>query len=338
METSNKREDRDKHARESRKTTQAESTHEAPVASPEMNRVSDRAFEVTGPRLSAKELKERISFSRLLESDGHKVLNGGKNKKCRCPFHDDRTPSFVIYEDDSSAKCYGCGWYGDIFTYVMESANLDFYKAFQRLKGQAASLKRTAPKSLPLRSTQAAKKGLTSAQIEVQKEASLFLADDFGRCKRVASKRAWKAETIQRLAKEGSLGWNRGALAFLYDTGMKLRNWPDREFGWEFGGPCVWRRQKLEGASQVFLCEGETDAISLVDAGLEEDPDVVVVALASATSITGDLTDLLKGKHVTICMDNDPPGESAKEKLIELLEPVCASVSTFNYGEVASDE
>ena len=53
---------------------------------------------------------------------------------CRCPFHNDRTPSFSIREDDDTAgKCFGCGWYGDIFKYEMDFHKVDFTEAWLRL-------------------------------------------------------------------------------------------------------------------------------------------------------------------------------------------------------------
>jgi len=311
--------------------TQLTSTHDkAPVESPDQSRVSNSGYQ--RERLTAKELKEQVSFSRLLERDRHILLSAGKGKKCLCPFHDEHTASFCIREDDSSAKCYGCGWYGDIFNYVMDKDDVDFSEAFKRLEKKAPSIKRLSPCVAAAR----AKAGtdlLKPEHIEIQKQASKRLADDERLCASVASKRGWKPETIQKLAKEGSLGWNQGALAFLYDTGMKLRNWPHRTFVWEFGGCCVWRRKRIAEATEIIICEGETDAISLIDKGLEDDPEFAVVALASATMITGDLVGLVTGKNVTLCMDNDNAGQQATDKLVELLEPVCASVKTFNFEE-----
>jgi hypothetical protein len=311
--------------------TQLTSTHDkASVESPDQSRVSNSGYQ--GERLTAKELKEQISFIRLLERDQHIIVSAGKGKKCLCPFHDEQTASFCIREDDSSAKCYGCGWYGDIFNYVMDKDDVDFSEAFKRLEKKAPSIKRLSPRAASAR----AKAGtdlLKPEQIEIQKQASKRLGDDDWLCASVASKRGWKPETIQKLAKEGSLGWNQGALAFLYDTGLKLRNWPHHTFVWEFGGCCVWRRKRIAEATEIIICEGETDAISLIDKGLEDDPEFAVVALASATMITGDLVRLVTGKNVTLCMDNDRAGQQATDKLVELLDPVCASLKTFNFGE-----
>lgn len=301
------------------------------VESTDQSSVSDRGY---GDRITPQELKEQVSFARLLQVDKHKVHSGGKSKKCLCPFHDERTASFYVYEDDSTAKCYGCGWYGDIFDYVMEHRGLQFGDAFKYIEKRANQIKRTKPFTASGKpATKPAT--LTKEEQKTQQEASQKLAEGDHLQISVASKRRWEPSTIQKLAQEGSLGWNQGALAFLYDTGMKLRNWPHREFVWEFGGPCVWRRSRCRNATEIFICEGETDAISLIDKGLEDEPDIAVVALASATLITGDLVDLVRDKNVTLCMDDDEAGHKATDKLIDLLEPVCASVQTLNVGGIA---
>lgn len=320
----------DLYASEKYETQLATSIDKASVESPDQNRPSYSSYQEE--RLTAKELKEQVSFTRLLERDRHIIVSAGKGKKCLCPFHDERTASFYIREDDSSAKCYGCGWYGDVFNYVMEKHDVDFSEAFKLLEKKASSIKRLSPRVLAAR----AKTGLAylkAEEIDIQKQASKRLAGDDWLCSTIASKRGWDPSTIKKLAEEGVLGWNQGALAFHYDTGMKLRNWPHREILWEFGSSCVWRRKRIAEATEVIICEGETDAISLIDKGLEDDPDFAVVALASATMITGDLVGLVTGKNVTLCMDNDKAGERATEKLVELLEPVCASLKTFNFGE-----
>src|SRR5438105_5639820 len=47
---------------------------------------------------TAQELKANISFRRLMESDGYRFQQSGRNVKCHCPFHSDRTPSFTNYD------------------------------------------------------------------------------------------------------------------------------------------------------------------------------------------------------------------------------------------------
>lgn len=54
-----------------------------------------------------------------------------------CPFHSEKTPSFVVFPENNSYHCFGCGAHGDIFTFVMRSENLEFVEALRDLARQA---------------------------------------------------------------------------------------------------------------------------------------------------------------------------------------------------------
>jgi DNA primase len=51
----------------------------------------------------------------------------------RCPFHDERTPSFGVNPIEKVYYCFGCQASGDVFTFVMETEGLDFTGALQTL-------------------------------------------------------------------------------------------------------------------------------------------------------------------------------------------------------------
>src|SRR5947209_13313690 len=51
----------------------------------------------------------------------------------RCPFHDERTPSFGVNADAKVYYCFGCQASGDLFTFVMETEGLDFVAAMETL-------------------------------------------------------------------------------------------------------------------------------------------------------------------------------------------------------------
>lgn len=307
----------------------------APVESPEQSWVSNRCSKDEIRNL-VQWLKESTSFARLLKEDGHRLQSSGRSKRCHCPFHGERTPSFHVYEESGWAKCYGCGWSGDIFSYVMEAYEVTFSEAVQYLSEQIHTVGRFHDVSaVSFKTAMTRPQELTQTQQDTIKTAAKRLAENPHICQSVASKRNWDAKTIKHLAEEGSLGWDGGALAFLYQTGMKSRNWPHKEIFWDFGKPGVWRGTLVGDAKEVFICEGETDCISLVDKGIEEDGSMAVIALPSASTIPADLPKLVQGRHVTLCMDDDDAGAIATTKLADLLLDVCASVQTFNFGEVA---
>jgi DNA primase len=50
----------------------------------------------------------------------------------RCPFHDDMTPSLVVYTHNQSFYCFGCDVGGDVFTFVQRIENISFAEALQQ--------------------------------------------------------------------------------------------------------------------------------------------------------------------------------------------------------------
>lgn len=65
------------------------------------------------------------------------LKQNGRTKKCLCPFHLEKTPSFVIYEDTQSFYCYGCGVGGDVITFIMRIENLEYMEALKFLAERA---------------------------------------------------------------------------------------------------------------------------------------------------------------------------------------------------------
>jgi 5S rRNA maturation endonuclease (ribonuclease M5) len=141
--------------------------------------------------------------------------------------------------------------------------------------------------------------------------------------------RKWKSATIRNLALEPSLGvTDDGKLAFLYESGLKVR-WKEngeRLFRWAFGKSWLWRGGYIQQSQTVYICEGETDAVTLVDSGLEEDGDTAVIALPGASFHIDQWAPLFSGKNVIIATDADKAGVKAAEQLVCTLGPVTASL------------
>jgi DNA primase len=71
----------------------------------------------------------------LVEVVGESVplKRSGKDWKGRCPFHEDRTPSFYVVPAKGFYTCFGCGASGDVFDFVMKRAGLDFVEAVKQV-------------------------------------------------------------------------------------------------------------------------------------------------------------------------------------------------------------
>jgi DNA primase len=61
------------------------------------------------------------------------LKRSGKEWKGKCPFHDDRTPSFYVVPQKGFYKCFGCGESGDVFTFVMKRTGMEFNDAVKQL-------------------------------------------------------------------------------------------------------------------------------------------------------------------------------------------------------------
>lgn len=62
-----------------------------------------------------------------------KIRRANKRLLGRCPFHREKTASFVIYEDQNTFHCFGCQENGDVISYVMKLNKLNFIEAVKYL-------------------------------------------------------------------------------------------------------------------------------------------------------------------------------------------------------------
>ncbi|MBI5133890.1 MAG: DNA primase [Candidatus Taylorbacteria bacterium] len=83
-----------------------------------------------------QEIKDRLDVAAVVSSY-IKLDKSGANYKARCPFHNEKTPSFYVSPERGSFYCFGCGAKGDIFTFVEKFEGLDFMGALKVLAERA---------------------------------------------------------------------------------------------------------------------------------------------------------------------------------------------------------
>lgn len=79
-----------------------------------------------------EEIRRRVDLVDLV-SHYLTLKKAGANYKSPCPFHQERTPSFMISPEKQIYKCFGCGEGGDIFGFIMKMENLTFPEAVRLL-------------------------------------------------------------------------------------------------------------------------------------------------------------------------------------------------------------
>ena len=81
-----------------------------------------------------EEIKQRIDIVELISRYVPTLRRAGSSYKGNCPFHEERTPSFVVFPHTGTWHCFGaCGVGGDAFSFLMRKENLDFPEALQQL-------------------------------------------------------------------------------------------------------------------------------------------------------------------------------------------------------------
>src|SRR3989344_2916540 len=85
---------------------------------------------------SVDQIKSKIDIVSLVSSY-IKLEKAGTNFKGKCPFHNEKTPSFFVSPDRGSYYCFGCQAKGDIFTFVQEFEGLDFIGSLKVLADRA---------------------------------------------------------------------------------------------------------------------------------------------------------------------------------------------------------
>jgi DNA primase len=171
---------------------------------------------------TAERIKERLGIVDVISSY-IKVESAGANFKARCPFHNEKTPSFFISPSRNNYYCFGCGQKGDIFSFVQEYEKLDFMGALKVLAERAG---------IPLDEfrSDAYKKG--ERQYKILEAAMEFYEQVL-----------WDASLYKGIGKT--------ALTYLLDRGLTEQSAKDWHIGF---APDEWRsvsdhliRQKVDG-------------------------------------------------------------------------------------------
>lgn len=88
------------------------------------------------PQRFIEGLLDRVDLAELIGSR-ITLKKAGGNYKARCPFHDEKTPSFNVRPDKGFYHCFGCGAHGDAISFIREFDHLGFTEAVEELARRA---------------------------------------------------------------------------------------------------------------------------------------------------------------------------------------------------------
>ncbi|HQO70878.1 MAG TPA: DNA primase [Candidatus Paceibacterota bacterium] len=117
---------------------------------------------------SVQKIKERLSIVDVVSSY-ISLEKAGKNYKAKCPFHNEKTPSFFVSPDRGTYYCFGCNAKGDIFSFVEKFEGTDFLGALKILADRAG---------VDLEEYKNKNKDKTELYYEIMEEATIFFEDN----------------------------------------------------------------------------------------------------------------------------------------------------------------
>lgn len=84
---------------------------------------------------AAEEIRSRANIVDVI-SPLVSIKKAGSNYTGCCPFHKEKTPSFIVFESGQHYHCFGCGAHGDVISFIMRYYDIGFLEAVERLAAQ----------------------------------------------------------------------------------------------------------------------------------------------------------------------------------------------------------
>jgi hypothetical protein len=299
-------------------------------------------------------IKQLNPLLEYCQNNGIELRRSGNRWIGKCPLHNEVNGEAFVIHHDQKWQCYGkCGKAGDVTDLEQELHGGTLAEAAGRLGANRpsgvialVSVSRRPignaeiPKVAPTRHNPLALPYvLTAEEIQQCQRYSLRLLRDREYLEMVAKARQWHEETLHDLALDGYLGRDDDDhICFISASGCKSR-WREngeRRFKFLFGKSWLWRGELIPQAETIYLTEGETDAISLIDRGIEDDGETVAVGLQGATLNIEPWAFLFTGKHVVIAMDDDQAGWKAAERIERVLANVSKSIGSLHLNQEAA--
>lgn len=149
------------------------------------------------------------------------LKRSGRTFKALCPFHQEKTPSFIVHPEKQIFHCFGCAAGGNVFSFLMKYENLTFPEALRQL---AERVHVALPEPIRKSSEEASESEML---YEVYRFAHEYYAANLRHPEKGAAARSYlkKRGFGEEILQEFPLGWAtadwRGLLEFLSKRGIK---------------------------------------------------------------------------------------------------------------------
>lgn len=238
-----------------------------------------------------------------------------KNKKVLCPIHQEKSPSFHLYDDGRKCKCYGCGAGGDVGDFYCALTKCDMKQAYKDLcemlnltPDEGFGTLWEKPKAIRV------SQGVLKKVPEPPRPARFTIEIE-----RWLKKKGISEAVYFELLNDGDLTVECGKLVFIYNSGRKERGDWDSSRGnrWIEGGADggLWRIQEVRNFDNhtILMCEGESDAMRVLSNIRGRDAGFGVVAIPAASWVPDEAMATLIGRNrnVVLMYDNDKAGDIA---------------------------
>jgi DNA primase len=311
----------------------------------------------TTPRMVKRSTREEIETVRAnnpieqvigwyveLRPSGRRLLG-------HCPFHDDPTPSFVVYPHNQSFYCFGCDVGGDVFRFVERIEHLSFSQALQRLSSNTLP-SRPVSHVMPVSAETISNIELSDehftlltaatevyhAAIFMQPRILEYLAKrridlDVIRRHRIGYAtgndlakyfrfRDWDPEIANDLGLIGPRGeYFRQRIVTpevregraIYLVGRATQKYQRAKYLGLPGAPKpLYGLETIKRAKDVFVCEGPMDWLTLVKWGYP------AVALLGSHLKQDQISEIADAERIFIVTDSDEPGRKSARQLAEI--------------------
>lgn len=257
--------------------------------------------------LNIKELKDRVLISDIV---GHfiKLKKKGATEEACCPFHQEKTPSFVIHKSKNGYKCFGCGKGGDAISFVMEHQRVGFVEAVQIVADIIGFKLEEENKNIvkPLKRLEKISKDFLS-NFENKRKISNNTLLIFG----ITESTEWMPKAQKEIKVICFNYFRDGELVNIKfrgkDKDMRLSK--DAEL-------IFYNLDSLVDEENCVIVEGEIDCLSCYEAGIYNCVSVPNGANSNFRYIDNCYELFLNKKKIIIAVDNDDAGRKLKDELI----------------------